>query len=140
MFENYNFPNDCFTRACPLRITKLDRYYCASDHYCWDCKYCIERNEENGYILCTGESLIGDIGDFDISLDERITECRNWLEEKDIDLTDSDICPYCWYGILRHANMGTEILCECDNCNFIVTYDKATKKLHIKTMGHKRKY
>lgn len=140
LFENNNFPNDCFTRACPLRITKLDRYYCASDHYCWDCKYCIERNEENGYILCTGESLIGDIGDFDISLDERITECRNWLEGKDIDLIDSDICPYCWYGTLRHANMGTEILCECDNCNFIGTYDKATKKLHIKTMGHKRKY
>ena len=140
LLEVEDFFDEYLTRDCPLRITKIDGYYCAPDHYCYDCKYCIERNEENGYILCTGDPLIGDVDDFDISLDERITECINWLEEKDIYAINEDFCPYCWYGILRHTEKETEILYKCINCNFIGKYNKVTKKLYVKTMGHKRKY
>lgn len=125
------------TRGCPLRITKIGRYYCAPEHYCWNCKYCIERNEDNKYIFCTGKSLIGDITDFNVSLSERIDKCTKWLEKIDIDLLESDTCPYC-RDILNHAEKETEIQYKCRSCNFIGIYDKVVKELNTKTAGHKR--
>ena len=139
LYEDDDFFEELFTRGCPLRITKRSRYYCAIPEYCYDCKFCIERNDEAKYIFCTGEALIGDISDFNISLDDRIHECINWIEKIDMEFIDSDICPYC-YGCLKRKESESEIFYNCLDCDFAGTYDKVTKKINIKTVGHKRKY
>lgn len=130
-----------FTRGCPLRIfkQKRDKYYYAPDHYCYDCNYCIELNEEQKYIYCTGERLITDISDFDISFENRKQKCMEWLHDKDKCYVESEICPYCG-GYLRSEIKESDKFFECVNCDFTAVYNKKTNRLNVMSFSHNRKY
>ncbi len=141
VFED-DWSNRYFTRGCPLRIFKMGKYYCAHDCYCYDCQYHIEEIEKNGetkYIYCTGEALIGDASDFNISFEERRKKCIEWIQKEDLYYIKDEICPFC-YGFLRIKERESEKVIECDDCDFTAVYNKKAEKLNVKTSSHKRRF
>ena len=140
MFEDDYF-YEYFTRGCPLRIFKRKRwtYYCAPNNYCYDCDYCIERNEEQKYVYCTGEQLIADMSDFDISFENRKQKCVEWLHDKDKCHVEDEICPYCG-GYLRSETKESDEFFKCVDCDFTAVYNKKTNRLNVMSFSHNRKY
>ena len=125
-----------YVKNCPLCLFKFYRHFCANLTDCYSCIYCIEQNDEEEYIVCTGEQLFSDIKDIGLSIEERKEKAIRWIENRDREYIEYAECPYCDYGTLTKKENAEIIEFECNTCNSSGIYNKKTSK--ITTSDNKR--
>lgn len=118
---------------CPInkRIWK-GKPYANFSYDCEDCDFLIdykngeEKDNYQGKILCSGQSRIGCLKDFDISLEERVKAYDEKQEETKYELISQGICPQCGYELkIRQGKYGEFFGCSnYPHCQFTFSYEE----------------